>query len=402
VRSRPFRDPEDSGVPDPAVTPLAVPLHPPPPASRGGGAWRVAALIALLYGFLVAIGLMESAFKSLGSGTSGGLFDGIDNPFAALFVGILATVLVQSSSVTTSTIVALVGSGQVSMAMAVPMEMGANIGTTVTNTLVSIGSVRRTLEFRRAFACATVHDVFNVLSVLVLLPLELATGLLHEAAQRLASGVGGAGTIDATFRSPVKQVVKAGVSAVEGLLGAVGLAGPALSWAGLLLAVALILWCLSRIMRLMRTMLVSRIEASLNRAMGRSGLLGIAVGAVLTFVVQSSSITTSMLVPLAGAGILSLENAYPIVLGCNLGTTSTALLASLATGSPAALAIAIVHLLFNLLGTLLFYCVPGVRRVPPAIATWLASVAARNEAWLAVYALGIFVLVPLAGILLFK
>jgi sodium-dependent phosphate cotransporter len=109
-----------------------------------------------------------------------------------------------------------------------------------------------------------------------------------------------------------------------------------------------------------------------------------------------------MLVPLAGAGILSLQNAYPIVLGCNIGTTTTALLASLATGSPMALAIAVVHLLFNLLGTVIFYGLPGVRRIPPAIASRLAEVAARNKAWLAVYAVGLFVLVPLAGILLFK
>jgi sodium-dependent phosphate cotransporter len=385
----------------PATRP-AGPREQASPEPKLGVVLRLAALLALLYGFLVAIGMMEGAFRTLGASSTGGLFEGIDNPIAALLVGILATVLVQSSSVTTSTIVALIGSGQISMAMAVPMVMGANIGTTVTNTLVSMGSVRRTLEFRRAFACATVHDVFNVLSVVVLLPLELATGFLHDAALWIADRVGGGETVDATFKSPVKQAVKAGAGAVEDLLGSTGLSGSPLAWVTLGLAVALILFCLARIMRLMRAMLVSRIEAQLNRALGRSGLLGILVGAVLTFIVQSSSITTSMLVPLAGAGILSLENAYPIVLGCNIGTTTTALLASLATGSPMALAIAMVHLLFNVLGTVLFYGVPGVRRIPPLLATRIAAVAARNKAWLAVYAVGLFVLVPLAGILLFK
>jgi sodium-dependent phosphate cotransporter len=380
----------------------AAPMQPPAPLTRRDLVLRITILIVLLYGFLVAIGMMSGAFKMLGSGTSGGLFEGIDNPFAALLVGILGTVLVQSSSVTTSTIVALVGSGQLSMEMAVPMVMGANIGTTVTNTLVSMGSVRRSLEFQRAFACATVHDVFNLMAVTVLLPLELATGFLYRSAMWITERIGTGQAVDATFKSPVKQGVKAGVKQVEGLLEGVGLSGAALGWVMLALAVVLILFCLARIMRVMRSMLVSRIEAGLNRALSRSGLLGILMGAILTFVVQSSSITTSMLVPLAGAGILSLKNAYPIVLGCNIGTTTTAMLASLATGSPLALAIAVVHLLFNLAGTLIFYAIPGVRAVAPNLATRLAVVAARNKSWLVAYALGLFVLVPLAGILLFK
>lgn len=58
------------------------------------------------------------------------------------------------------------------MTDAVPMVMGANIGTTVTNTLASLGTIRRTQEFRRAVAGATVHDLFHVLAVAVLLPID--------------------------------------------------------------------------------------------------------------------------------------------------------------------------------------------------------------------------------------
>ena len=80
----------------------------PMPPPRGMPPWaRLLLLLGLLYGFLVAIGLMSTAFKILGEGHAGGLFEGVASPFAALAVGILATVLVQSSSVTTSTIVAL-------------------------------------------------------------------------------------------------------------------------------------------------------------------------------------------------------------------------------------------------------------------------------------------------------
>jgi sodium-dependent phosphate cotransporter len=381
----------------------AHPIGPRPWAQPSGTWWRLAVLLVLLYGFLTAIGLMEGAFKALGSGSTGGLFEGIENPFAALLVGVLATVLVQSSSVTTSTVVALVGAGQIGLEMAVPMVMGANIGTTVTNTLVSISSVRRSLEFRRAFACATVHDVFNIFSVVVLLPIELATGYLRTSATWLAEQLASSeATVDATFQSPIKAAVKAGARGIESQLASTGLHDAWLGWITLAAAIALIFFCLTRIMRVMRDLLSARIEASLNRALARSGLLGILIGTVLTIAVQSSSITTSMLVPLAGAGILSLQNAYPIVLGCNLGTTTTALLASLATTSQTALAIALVHLLFNLSGTVLFYGVPGLKQLPIGAAQRLAGAAYQNKLWLVFYALVVFVVIPLAGILLFK
>ncbi len=364
---------------------------------------RVLALFVLLYGFLLAIGLMESAFRGFGSGRAGGLFEGVDNPFTALMVGVLATVLVQSSSVTTSTIVALVASGQLSLGLAVPMVMGANIGTSMTSTLVSLGSVRRSLEFRRAFACATVHDVFNLLSVAVLLPLELATGWLQDASSRLATVLhSSGGGVESSYSSPVKAAVKAGTALLEGLLRDTGAPQPWLAILTLAVALGLIFFCLTRIMHVMRKLLADRIEAALNRMLERSGLFGIAAGAAMTVAVQSSSITTSMLVPMVGAGILSLRNAYPIVLGCNIGTTGTALLASLATGSELALAIALVHLLFNGAGTVLFYAVPGLRTVPPHLADRLAMMAARDKVWLVVYLVTVFVALPLGGILLFK
>jgi sodium-dependent phosphate cotransporter len=58
---------------------------------------------------------------------------------------------------------------------AIPVIMGANIGTSVTNTIVSMGHVGNAEEFRRAFAGATIHDMFNWLSVIVFLPLEEIT-----------------------------------------------------------------------------------------------------------------------------------------------------------------------------------------------------------------------------------
>lgn len=63
---------------------------------------------------------------------------------------------------------------------AIPIVMGTNVGTTVTNTIISLAQLTERNEFRRAFAGAVVHDIFNWLSVLVLLPLEVITGYLRR------------------------------------------------------------------------------------------------------------------------------------------------------------------------------------------------------------------------------
>ena len=285
------------------------------------------------------------------------------NPLAGLFVGILGTVMVQSSSASTSVIVGLVASGVLGFEFAVPMVMGANIGTTVTNTLVSLAHARRSFEFKRAFAAATVHDFFNVAIVAVLLPLELATGAISTLAGRITEPlVGAAGT---EWKSPVKAWVKEPVSWLEGLWNSFGAHGNTLGALLVFCGIATVLLALTFVTKNMRRLVAKRVEQTLNTALGRgSGIVALLVGVAITISVQSSSITTSMLIPLAAAGVLSLRNAYPVTLGANVGTTITALLAALATSRPEALTIALVHTLFNIGGILLLYPITPLREIP--------------------------------------
>ena len=361
---------------------------------------RAVLVVGLLYLFLAGVGLLSEGIETLGSDVQEALFSRVENPIAGLFVGILATVLVQSSSVTTSTIVGLVATGLVGVGEAVPIIMGANIGTSVTNSLASIGSIRRPVEFRRAVAAATVHDVFNVLAVLVLLPIELVTGLLARSAESIATAlVGGSG---ATFKSPLKEVVKYPVGVVTDLVEQIGVMGTAAGVVLIVLGLAGIFVALAYITRNMRALVADRFEARINQVLDAgSGLVAIAVGLVATVSVQSSSITTSVLVPIAAAGIITVKNVYPITLGANVGTTITALLASLATDAPEALTIAIVHTLFNVAGILVFYAIPVLRDVPPRAAMWIADRAEGDRRLVPVYIIGGFVVVPLAGILVF-
>jgi len=361
---------------------------------------RLLLVFVLLYGFLVAIKLMGGGIAMMGKETSKGLFSGVSNPFAGLGLGVLATVLVQSSSTTTSTIVSLVGSGVLTVRSAVPMIMGANIGTTVTNTLVSVGHVRRSQEFERALAAATVHDFFNVLCVSLLLPLELMTGFLSKTATSLTDVL--IVSDGATYKSPIKKAVKAAFNVVVDALEGLGLSGTPLAITVGLLGVALTFLCLIFITRNMRVMISSRLERVINNALGKGGWIGILIGIMVTISVQSSSITTSLLVPMCAAGVLTLENAFPIMLGANIGTTVTALLASLAADSSAGLTIALVHTLFNLVGVVVFYPFPRLRRIPIQLARLLATKASRRPAWLLVYVGVVFILIPLGGWLLLR
>ena len=132
----------------------------------------------------------------------------------------------------------------------------------------------------------------------------------------------------------------------------------------------------------MRGPVVVRMERYVNRILGAGGTIAILVGVILTIMVQSSSITTSVMVPLAGAGVVTLAQIFPITLGANIGTTVTALLASMALGGDAAFAarqIALVHLCFNLSGILIWFVPERTRQVPLKIATWLAEFAEGSK-----------------------
>ena len=357
---------------------------------------RAILVVALLYLFLVGVKLLESGVKGLGSDTAGGLFDGITNPLAALFVGILATVLVQSSSVTTSTIVGLVAAGLIPLETAVPMIMGANIGTTVTNTIVALAHARQTDDFRRALSAATMHDFFNLIAVAILLPLEIATGFLQNSAAWLATLLPGGS--DATFDSPIKGAVKWGASQFESLIEVFISNETAVGVALIITGIVIIFFTLAYITKNMKILIAARIERSVNASLAKSGLVGMTVGMIVTIGVQSSSITTSILVPLVASGLLLVRNAFPITLGANVGTTVTALIAALATGSTDAMTIALVHLLFNVSAIVLLYPFPKTRYIPVTLAEKLADIATSRK-WIAIaYTLVVFIAIPITGI----
>ncbi len=343
---------------------------------------RLLAVFGLLFVFLVGVRGLGSGFRLLGEDLIQSFFTATENPFMGLLVGLLATTVVQSSSVTTAMIVGLVAApdNPLPLLNAVPMVMGANIGTTVTATIVALGHIGRREEFERAFPVAICHDVFNYIAVLVLLPLEMFTGFLQSTAGWFTGYLGEFGGV--VYRSPLRTLLGYGLAPISAINEALFTTEGGQAVFLIMVSGFLIFGALFFIVKVMSGAVQSRVESAVNRALGVNAVVSILIGVIVTIMVQSSSITTSLLVPLAGAGLLRLERAFPVTLGANIGTTVTGFLAALAvTGAnaTAGLQIALVHLFFNLSGTLLIYPISAVRNIPLNISRRATRLAVRSR-----------------------
>ena len=383
---------------------------------------NILGIFITLYGFLFSLGLMGDSFKILGGKTAGELFQNIGNPISGLMIGILATVLVQSSSTSTSVVVGMVGADIITVQTAIPIIMGANIGTSVTNSIVSIGQMRDIDQREKAFSGAVIHDFFNILCVLIFLPLEWISNFIYYWSKFLTVHMddyeGG------TFKSPLKiivsplikliiQVDKKKIKKISqnemtseeagSLIKGGFMEGMNDSVAGsICLGVSLLLLCifLYGLVTFLKNTLQGMGDKCINYSLRFSntwwgGYLNIVIGALLTISVQSSSVTTSAITPLVGLGIVSLEQMYPITLGANIGTTCTGLLAAMVTGKINALQIALCHLSFNVFGVILLYPIKTVRDLPIDWAKFYGKIARKYKWFPLIHIIGTFIIGPL-------
>jgi sodium-dependent phosphate cotransporter len=268
--------------------------------------------------------------------------------------------------------------------------MGANIGTTVTNTLVSLAHITRSREFIRAYSGAVVHDIFNLLTVIVLFPLQYYTNFLGHAAIFLEQFFENAGGLQ--FISPIKLITKPVSKMIIAWLNNN-------AWLSAVSAILLLFIALKFLVDIMKSLVLARVEGFFSKYIFKTVFRAMMLGVVLTTLVQSSSITTSVIVPLVGARILTLRQIYPYTLGANIGTTVTAILASLVTQNTAALAVAFAHLLFNISGIAIFL---PLANIPISLAKRMSRLAIRNRLIPIGFILLIFFLIPLALIYLLR
>ena len=384
--------------------------------------WRTAldVLAALLtvYLFIAAIHTMGHGLKTVAKvpdakAVMDRVFHLAENPLAALSVGILITSIVQSSSFTTTFTVGLVAAGQIDLLTSIPIIMGANVGTSVTNILVSLAHLRHRAEFRRSLGGAIVHDLFNVLSVLLILPLEWQFRIISGPARAFAEWLGGAAffTGDPGKYNVIKAAVKPISDAADYVLGgALGMEAVPRGLVTAALAVVLLFVALFFLVKLLRGLLRDRLAGLFSRTLFRNPAISFTVGIFTTAAVQSSSVTTSLVVPLVGAGVLKIRQIYPYTLGANIGTTVTALIGGLAIAATAVgqgpvmekaaafgLAVAFAHLLFNILGTAVFW---PLQWIPISLAKGYAKLASERRVLAAVYVIVIFFLLPILAIVL--
>ncbi|XP_010886441.2 sodium-dependent phosphate transport protein 2B [Esox lucius] len=437
-------------------------------------------LLGLLYLFVCSLDILSSAFQLVGGKAAGEIFtEGsvLSNPLAGLVIGVLVTLLVQSSSTSSSIVVSMVSSGLLQVKMAVPVIMGTNIGTSVTNTLVAMTQAGNRSTFRRAFAGATVHDFFNWLSVLVLLPLEVASGYMYHLTKliidsfHIQSGDNAPDLLNVITDPLTESIVQLDGDVISGIAdpenrnkslilkwcktftnttlrnetvpSKENCTSPSMCWCfpefcytlknvsetfniqkckhlfvdvnlsdlsvGLiLLALSLLALCtcLILIVKLLNSMLKGQVAVVIKKVINTdfrfpfgwvTGYIAILVGAGMTFIVQSSSVFTSAITPLVGIGVISIERAYPLSLGSNIGTTTTAILAALAAPGDTladSLQIALIHFLFNLSGIILWYPIPFTR-IPIRLAKALGNITAEYRWFAGVYIVTAFFALPL-------
>lgn len=357
--------------------------------------WRIFSFSLLMLGFLLAIEWVSLGFRLFGTERIQNLVALTANPFIGLFLGILATAILQSSSTVTTLVVGVVAAGQLTLISATPIIMGANIGTSVTCLIVALGLIGQREDFGTAISTASLHSLFNIFTVLILLPLEVTTGAFSRFSDQLAiwlyqgesAGAGARGLLDATIR-PLADFF-------------VGYTATASFPAGNPYIVLLLgLFALFLALRLLISLFRSRVATSVQARMGRY-LFGHPrqawlTGLLATSLLQSSSVTTSLMVLLSTTTRINLPRIFAFLIGANLGTTITALIAAflIGTSSETALAIAFAHLLFNCFGALVLYPIPAIRMLPIRIARWLGQASERNRTVAVVFLVGIYFLIP--------
>jgi solute carrier family 34 (sodium-dependent phosphate cotransporter) len=360
---------------------------------------RTLSLVFLIGGsillFLFSLDLMVSSLRHLGSDTAKSVIEATKNPFTALFVGLLVTALIQSSSTTTAITVAMVASGAISFQSAIPLIMGANVGTTITSTIISLGFINKKKEFKRAVAAGTYHCFFNLLTVAILFPLELHNGFLSNTSAWIGH------TIFPTFESTTATTPGVTWSLFGFITDFLVKRIPA----GVVLTVlSFILLVISILIfrRLISDLLKAQSPEVFSRFFFAGELKSFFWGLVTTAAIRSSTITTSLVVPIVAKKVVKMRMAAPFIMGANMGTTITAFIAAMVNSNNSAINIAVAHFLFNFIGVLLFFPVPALKELPIRLSISLGKLTLRYRIAGFIFILLTFFIIPFSLIYLYQ
>ncbi|KFD70031.1 hypothetical protein M514_17890 [Trichuris suis] len=415
--------------------------------------WRIVESLCLivlvfvcLYFFICSLDLMTDGFKLLGGHAIADAFRSntiLKSPIAILMIGIVVTAILQSSSTVTSIAVVMVGAGAFTVEQAYYVVMGSNVGTAVTSTIVALFSSGDRSKFHRAFSAAVIHDLYNWLGVVVMFPLEVITsalfgcGFIVWLTGLMVQDITPGSMQDSEFfqkmidpfthlifqandevltnrslglidnqTSVVKHYCNDGRNETYWCPFVLNLNWPDSSIGGLLLFISLVMLicCLTSLVKVLNRLLGGEMRRILHKSLnfqlrGRwnwlTGYVCILLGALITLVVQSSSIICSTMIPLVAMNVLSLERFWVYEIGADVGTTGTAIFAALATDTlKTPLQLSFCHFCFNFLSIFLFYSIPMIRHLPLRAAEFLGKTSAKYRWFALVYIAVTFIIFP--------
>jgi sodium-dependent phosphate cotransporter len=309
-------------------------------------------IILTLAFFLFCIKLMVSSLGGFADIFQQNILSSSLDPFIGLFIGLLVTAIIQSSSTTSTMVVAMVATGALTIEEAIPVIMGANIGTTLTSTIVALGFISDKAAFRKAISAGVIHDFYNIMMVIILFPLEYYYGFLSGISIRLQQLI--FGSREVVSSEGWKWFLDFGIT--DGIANLIqnDIILALLSFGLLFLSIKLLTKVIHRT-------IIGDSKNRLRKFVFQKPAKSFGWGVLITSAIQSSSVSTSLLVPLIATNKIRLINAFPFIIGANLGTTLTALIAA-SFGSETAMSIAIAHFLFNFSGAILFMMSSVLRR----------------------------------------
>ncbi|MDD6188428.1 MAG: Na/Pi cotransporter family protein [Clostridiales bacterium] len=255
--------------------------------------------------FLFGMNIMGKALEACAGGKLSLVLSKLtSNRFAGFLTGLGVTAVIQSSSATTVMVVGFVNSGLMSLKQAIGVIMGANVGTTVTAWILSLTGIEGSNLFMQLLKPSSFTPVLAVIGI--------ALYMFGKGGRKKDAGMVMLGFATLMYGMEIMSGAVAGLKDVPQF----------------------------------RNILL----------MFSNPILGVCAGVVLTAVIQSSSAAVGILQALSSTGQITFGSAIPILMGMDIGTCVTAMLSSIGTNRNARRA-AVVHLLFNVIGTLVWLCV---------------------------------------------
>jgi len=350
---------------------------------------KVVNLFFFVYLFIFAIETIKITSLSLAPDIQGFLLHDM-NPLKAIATGWFTTAVVQSSGAIGSITAAFTGNGILSLETAVYILIGASLGTTITALLISIITIsQKRADFRHGFEIGLCYALYSALLVGIVFVLEFFFGAFSKASLFLASIIG-----DKIPLNKVPNVIDIITSPILNVL-----LEKTNNFLVFIFGFAILIFALKYIGKSIISVFGG--EENTRKFINKhfdSKIKAYFIGAFLTAIIFSSSITISLLVPLAVARVINLKKAIPFILGADLGTTTDVLLASIIIGNENALATFVAFFLFGLLGAIIF--LPNTRflyKITKYTSKRLIHISRKK----ALYFLLAFLLIPLLVILIF-